>query len=53
MLGRDLPTTDVRVYSIPVPVLFYAGKGGKGEELTRENVTGAIVHKAGRKYQHE
>ncbi len=26
--------------------------GGGGGELTREKVGGAIVHKAGRKYQH-
>jgi hypothetical protein len=27
-------------------------EGGRGRELTRE-VRGAIVHKAGRKYQHD
>jgi hypothetical protein len=26
--------------------------GGKGEELTREKVSGAMLHKAGRKYHH-
>jgi hypothetical protein len=29
------------------------GEGGRGGELTREKVRGAIVHKAGRKYQHD
>jgi hypothetical protein len=38
----------IRVYSI----LIHTGKGG-GEELTREKVRGAIVHKASRKYQHD
>jgi hypothetical protein len=36
-------------------VLIHMGKGG-GRELIREKVTGrggAIVHKAGRKYQHD
>jgi hypothetical protein len=28
-------------------------EGGGGVELTRENVRGAIVHKAGQKYQHD
>jgi hypothetical protein len=28
-------------------------EGGTWEELTREKVRGAIVHKAGRKYQHD
>jgi hypothetical protein len=37
----------IRVYSI----LIHTGKGG-GEELTREKVRGAMVHKASRKYQH-
>ncbi len=32
----------------------YAYSQGKGRgELTREKVRGAIVHKAGRKYQHD
>jgi hypothetical protein len=34
-------------------ILIHTGKGGGGEELSREKVRGAIVHKAGRKYQHD
>jgi hypothetical protein len=30
-----------------------SGKGGRGVELTREKVSGAMVHKAGRKYHHD
>jgi hypothetical protein len=33
-----------------VNVYSHMGRGGK---LTREKVRGAIVHKAGRKYQHD
>ncbi len=44
---RPLLTHCIRVYSI----LIHTGKGGGGEELTREKVREAIVHKAGRKYQ--
>ena len=36
----------IRVYSI-------LDHTGKGEELTRDKFRGAIVHKAGRKYQHD
>ncbi len=36
----------------PIPKQ-YTGKGGEGGELTRAKVRGAIVHKAGRKYQHD
>ncbi len=35
-------------------VLIHTGKGGKGgrgEELTREKVRGVMIHKAGPKYQ--
>jgi hypothetical protein len=41
----------IRVYSI----LIHTGKGesGGGGELTEEKVRGAIVHKAGQKYQHD
>ena len=39
----------IRVYS----TLIHTRKGGGGGELTREKVRGAIVHKAGRKYQHD
>ncbi len=40
----------IRVYS----TLIRTGKGGRGGgELTREKVRGTIVHKAGRKYQHD
>jgi hypothetical protein len=45
-----LPLTHcIRVYSI----IIHTGKGGRGEELTREKVRGAIFYKAGRKYQHD
>jgi hypothetical protein len=43
-----VPFNSVRVYSI-----LLLGKGGGGRELTREKVRGAIVHKAGRKYQND
>ncbi len=33
-------------------VYLFTQEGGGGE-LTREKVRGAIVHKAGRKYQHD
>jgi hypothetical protein len=33
-------------------ILIHTGRG-KGGEPTREKVRGAIVHKAGRKYQHD
>ncbi len=39
------PTHCIRVYSI----LIHTGKGGRGEEVTREKVRGAIVYKAGSK----
>ncbi len=39
----------IRVFSI----LIHTGKGEGGEELTREKVRRAIVHEAGRKYQHD
>jgi hypothetical protein len=43
------PTHCIRVYTIQYT---YSHREG-GEELTREKVRGAIVHKAGRKYQHD
>jgi hypothetical protein len=43
------PLHTIRIYNI----LIHRGKEGEGEELTRDKVTGAIVHKAGRKYQHD
>ncbi len=43
-------THSMRVYNI----LIHTGKGGeRGGEQTRENVRGAKVQKAGRKYQHD
>jgi hypothetical protein len=39
----------IRVYSI----LIHAEKGAGEGKLTREKVRGALVHKAGRKYQHD
>jgi hypothetical protein len=39
------------LYSIHV-LIHTGGGGGGGGKLTREKVRGAIVHKAGRKYQH-
>ncbi len=33
-------------------ILVHTGKGGGGGELTREKVRGTMLHKAGRKYQH-
>jgi hypothetical protein len=43
------------LYSVYVytEYLFTQGRGGVGGELTREMVIGTIVHKAGRKYQHD
>jgi hypothetical protein len=40
------------IYVYCIRYLFTQGGGGGGE-LTREKVRGAIVHKAGRKYQHD
>ncbi len=40
----------IRVYSIHT---IHTGKGGKGRELTREKIRGAIVDKARQKYQHD
>jgi hypothetical protein len=42
------PLHSVYVYRYKVYLLSQ----GRGGELTREKVRGAIVHKAGRKYQH-
>jgi hypothetical protein len=39
------------VYAYTV-YLFTQGRGEEGE-LTREKVTGAMLHKAGRQYQHD
>ncbi len=46
------PLHTVYVYSIPYIILIHIGKVWRGE-LTREKVRGAIVHKAGLKYQHD
>jgi hypothetical protein len=36
-----------------VHILIHKGKRGRGRELAREKVRGAMVHKAGQKYQHD
>jgi hypothetical protein len=42
-----------QVYTrIQYSILIHTGKG-EGRELTSEKVRGAIVHKAGQKYQHD
>jgi hypothetical protein len=42
------------VYSTLYIILIHSGKGGGGGgELTREKVRGALLHKAGREYQHD
>jgi hypothetical protein len=49
LLELSMPTyvyTNIHVYSI----LIHKANG-RGGELTREKVRGAIVHKAGKKYQ--
>jgi hypothetical protein len=40
-------------YLSETPQYTYSHREGEQEELTREKVRGAIVHKAGRKYQHD
>ncbi len=39
------------LYTCIYSIIIYTGKGGG--DLTREKVRGAIVHKVGRKYQHD
>jgi hypothetical protein len=46
------PFHTVYVYSVYL-FSIHTWKGGRGEELTRKKVREAIVHKAGRKYQHD
>jgi hypothetical protein len=56
---RDLPSCDPilpplhTVHVCSVQYTYSHREGGKGGELTRENVRGAMLHKAGRKYQHD
>jgi hypothetical protein len=39
---------------LPTPVLIHTGRGGgDGGRSTSEKVRGALVHKRGRKYQHD
>jgi hypothetical protein len=54
LLGPHTPpplTHCIGVYSYSI--LIHTWKRGGGGELTREKVRGAMVHKAGRKYQYD
>ncbi len=44
------PLTRIHVENV---YLFTQVRWGRGVELTREKVRGAIIHKAGRKYQND
>jgi hypothetical protein len=50
MIPFPTPLTPAYVYTV---YLFTKGRVEGEGELTREKVRGAIVHKAGRKYQQE
>ncbi len=43
-------TLYIYVYTVNV---FTKGRGEEGGEFTREKVRGAMLHKPGRKYQHD
>ncbi len=58
----EAPSPPMTPYCTPTPLthclcvyslFIHTGKGGRCGELTREKIRGAIVHKAGRKYQHD
>ncbi len=41
------------LHTIHTPVLIHTGKEGRGGRWTSEKVRGTLVHKRGRKYQHD
>ncbi len=47
------PLHTVYVYTVYMYCTYSHWEGGGVAELTREKVRGAIVYKAGRKYQHD
>ncbi len=49
----EAPSLPMTPYSGVYIILIHTWKGGGGGELTRDKVRGAIVHKAGQKYQHD
>jgi hypothetical protein len=49
----EAPFTPPLTHCVYVYTVYLFTQGGGGVELTREKVRGAIVHKAGRKYQHD
>jgi hypothetical protein len=52
MASHSHPYTHTCVHCTVYSILYLRTQG-RGRELTREKVRGAIVHKAGRKYQHD
>jgi hypothetical protein len=52
-VGREVSRLGVKSQGCRHADVLISGRGGGGGKLTREKVRGTIVHKAGRKYQHD